>query len=51
MELTALRGPIKDVQHRADHVITERGVKYGRAITIPALKHASSKRLRKPHSD
>jgi CopG family transcriptional regulator, nickel-responsive regulator len=50
MELTALRGPTKDVQHFADHVIAERGVKYGRVITIPAPKHVSSKRARKPHS-
>ena len=49
MELTALRGPTKDVQHFADHVIAERGVKYGRVITIPAPRQARSRRSRKPH--
>ena len=41
MELTALQGPTEDVQHFADHVIAERGVKYGRVITIP---HQSRRR-------
>ena len=50
MELTALRGPTKDVQHFADHVIAERGVKYGRVITIPTPKHASAKRAQVAHS-
>lgn len=36
MELTALRGKTSDVQHFANHVIAERGVRYGRVITIPA---------------
>lgn len=35
LELTALRGSNADVQHFADHVIAERGVRYGRVITIP----------------
>jgi CopG family nickel-responsive transcriptional regulator len=35
MEVTALRGPGKDVQHLADHIIAERGVKYGRVVMIP----------------
>jgi CopG family transcriptional regulator, nickel-responsive regulator len=50
MELTALQGPIKDVQHFADHVIAERGVKYGRVITIPAPNRTSNPAKRKPHS-
>jgi CopG family nickel-responsive transcriptional regulator len=41
MELTALQGPTKDVQHFADHVIAERGVKYGRVFTIPAPKQTA----------
>jgi CopG family nickel-responsive transcriptional regulator len=36
MEMTALRGTTSDVQHFADHVIAERGVRYGRVVTIPA---------------
>src|ERR1700742_2743928 len=30
MEVTALRGSSAEVQHLADHIIAERGVKYGR---------------------
>lgn len=36
MEVTALRGKIKQVQHLADHVIAERGVRHGRLVTIPS---------------
>jgi CopG family nickel-responsive transcriptional regulator len=35
MEVTALRGPGAEVQHFADHIIAERGVKYGRVVMIP----------------
>jgi CopG family nickel-responsive transcriptional regulator len=35
MEVTALRGSNGDVRHFADHVIAERGVRYGRVVTIP----------------
>ncbi len=35
MEVTALRGKVKEVQHLADHVIAERGVRYGRLVQIP----------------
>lgn len=50
MELTALQGPTKDVQHFADHIIAERGVKYGRVLTIPAPRTTRAKGRRKPHS-
>jgi CopG family transcriptional regulator, nickel-responsive regulator len=50
MELTALQGPTKDAQHFAGHVIAERGVKYGRVVTIPAPKQTANKRTRKSHS-
>jgi CopG family nickel-responsive transcriptional regulator len=50
MELTALQGPTKAVQHFAEHVIAERGVKYGRVITIPTPKQAGRKRVQKLHS-
>jgi len=36
MEVTVLKGGVADVQHFADHVIAERGVRYGRVVTIPA---------------
>ena len=47
MEVTALRGPGADVQHFADHIIAERGVKYGRVVMMPTGKKADAKT--KPH--
>ncbi len=44
MEVTALRGPGKDVQHFADHIIAERGVKYGRVVMMPAGKKLGGKK-------
>ena len=35
MEVTALKGPARAVQHFADHIIAERGVRYGRVVMIP----------------
>lgn len=35
MEVAALKGRVDEVQHFADHVIAERGVRYGRVVTIP----------------
>jgi CopG family nickel-responsive transcriptional regulator len=35
MEVTALKGTGAEVQHFADHVIAERGVRYGRLVMIP----------------
>ena len=35
MEVTALRGTGGEVQHFADHIIAERGVRYGRLVMIP----------------
>jgi CopG family nickel-responsive transcriptional regulator len=35
MEVTALKGSSSDVKHLADHVIAERGVRYGRVVMIP----------------
>ncbi len=36
MEVTALKGPTAEVQHLADHIIAERGVRYGQVVMIPA---------------
>jgi CopG family nickel-responsive transcriptional regulator len=36
MEVTVLRGTVRDVQHFADHVIAERGVRHGRLVLVPA---------------
>jgi len=35
MEVTALQGTGAEVQHFADHIIAERGVRYGRLVMIP----------------
>ncbi|WP_022723533.1 nickel-responsive transcriptional regulator NikR [Rhodopseudomonas sp. B29] len=48
MEIAALRGPAGEVRHFADHLIAERGVSYGRLVSIP-LKGDTKKPTRKPH--
>jgi CopG family nickel-responsive transcriptional regulator len=54
MEVTALRGSGAEVQHFADHVIAERGVKYGRVVMIPTetgkKKDVPRKRIGHRHS-
>ena len=35
MEVTILRGKTEDVQHFAEHVIAERGVRHGRIVLVP----------------
>jgi len=35
MEVTAVKGSSGDVQHFADRIIAERGVRYGRVAMIP----------------
>ena len=48
MEVTALKGSGSEVQHFADHIIAERGVKHGRLVMMPTGKKASGKK--KGHS-
>ena len=48
MEVTALRGAAKEVQHFANHIIAERGVKYGRLVMMPTAGKSTAKK--KPHS-
>ena len=36
MEVTVLKGAAAEVQHFADHIIAERGVRHGRVVMIPA---------------
>lgn len=45
MEVTALKGSSGDVQHFADRIIAERGVRYGRMAMIPT----SAKAKRRAH--
>jgi CopG family nickel-responsive transcriptional regulator len=47
MEITALKGPASEVQHLADHVIAERGVRYGRVVMIPTDADGKSTKARK----
>lgn len=54
LEVTVLRGRSGDVRHYADHVIAERGVRYGRLVAVPvefaAEAHAHGRRAaRHPH--
>src|SRR3954469_24726068 len=44
MEVTILRGKTGKVQHFAEHVIAERGVRHGRLVLVP------TEMLIKPHS-
>lgn len=45
MEVTALKGSSAEVQHFADHIIAERGVRYGKIVVIPT-GHAKPKHSR-----
>lgn len=38
LEVTLLKGRGSEVQELADHVITERGVRHGRVVYLPALR-------------
>jgi CopG family nickel-responsive transcriptional regulator len=33
--VTVLKGKAIEVRHFADHVVAERGVRYGRLVTVP----------------
>ena len=47
MEVTALKGSSGDVQHLADRIIAERGVRYRRVAMIPT----SAKTKRRPKAN
>ena len=47
MEVTALKGQSGEVRHFADHIIAERGVRYGRVVMIPTASDKKPK-ARKP---
>lgn len=49
MEITALKGRAAEVQHLADHVIAERGVRYGRVVMIPTGNRPARARKRAAH--
>lgn len=37
MEIAVLQGRTSEIQHLADHIIAERGVRHGRLVTIPVV--------------
>jgi CopG family nickel-responsive transcriptional regulator len=47
LEVSLLRGRKSDVEHFAQHVIGERGVRYGQLVVAPAEAHAPAPH---PHS-
>ena len=53
LEIAVLRGNTREVQHFGDHVISERGVRHGRIVTIPVQlerqKHAHGSKARRGH--
>jgi CopG family nickel-responsive transcriptional regulator len=44
MEVTALKGSSSEIKHFADHIIAERGVRYGRVVMIPVKKSRNARR-------
>jgi hypothetical protein len=51
MEVTAFNGTGAEVQHFADHIIAERGVRYGRLVMMPTevgKKTASMRKINQP---
>ncbi|MBI3699692.1 MAG: nickel-responsive transcriptional regulator NikR [Afipia sp.] len=49
MEVTALKGAGKDVQHFANHIISERGVHYGRLVMIPTESKKNASKVKHNH--
>ena len=49
MEMTALRGAASEVRHFADHIIAERGVRYGRVVMIPTGEGKPAKARKHGH--
>jgi CopG family nickel-responsive transcriptional regulator len=51
MEVTALKGAAGEVRHFADHIIAERGVRYGRVVMIPTAADKKPKTRKHHHHD
>ncbi len=49
LEVTALKGRRDDIRHFADHVIAERGVRYGRVIMIPTQAEGTPGKITHHH--
>ncbi|PWB83672.1 MAG: nickel-responsive transcriptional regulator NikR [Methylocystaceae bacterium] len=50
LEVSLLRGRKSDVEHFAQHVIGERGVRYGQLVVAPAEAHTGEQRHEAGHS-
>ncbi|MGE0238901.1 MAG: nickel-responsive transcriptional regulator NikR [Parvibaculaceae bacterium] len=42
MEVSVLKGPVREVRHTAEHVIAERGVRHGQLVMIPVEMESHS---------
>jgi CopG family transcriptional regulator, nickel-responsive regulator len=40
LEVAVLRGPMHDIRHFAEHVVSERGVRHGRLVAVPVKVEA-----------
>jgi len=49
LEVAVLKGAAGDVQHMADHVIAERGVRYGQLVMLPQDGAAGHRHHHEPH--
>jgi CopG family nickel-responsive transcriptional regulator len=49
MEVTVLKGAAREVQHFAEQIIAERGVRHGRIVMIPADAPGATGRERMFH--
>jgi len=49
LEVTALKGKSRDVQTFSDHIIAERGVRYGRLVMIPISGSGAMARPKRHH--
>ena len=50
MEVTVLKGQGSDVQHFADHIIAERGVRHGHVVYVPSESAGASRGKPRGHA-
>jgi len=50
LEVAVLRGAMDDIRHFAEHVISERGVRHGRLVTVPVDVTAENHRHGSHHA-
>jgi CopG family nickel-responsive transcriptional regulator len=49
LEVNVLKGAVERVEHLADHVIAERGVRHGHVVMIPIDQERAHKRPKRAH--